>query len=377
MAVLQPAMRTLNARSMLMQPIHHMSRGAVATSAGGLRHTALPGSTPIKPQVFASDWLSGFDHMLGQESQVSGDVQKEEQLKKMTRGSGLISALDESDVTESKTQKERADLLGRMLDSTHAQGLKAPFAWVNGTGDMKMGNVSLGKFPDMGYNEAMSALHDLRAKIFTSPSYTGDKILGAILSEDTINRKVDGIPTAEYLWDKKKVVPFMRSDVGVAEAVDGVQMMKDNPGLEAMLDRGLAKGIWGTKQRSQIRSANPAGIKALVKQQFEVGKRTIAKGMVPILQPEVDSYAPDKEEIEDLLLPELMAGLAKLEGDQKVMLKLTLPEKPNLYLPLMEYPQVVRVVALMGGYNLDESLIKLAQNDRMIGSLNLAQLQGR
>merc|ERR1712084_101367 len=180
----------------------------------------------------------------------------------------------------------------------------------------------------------------------------------------------------QYLWDKKKVVPFLKSDIGLAPAADGVQMMKDHPGLEEMLDRGLAKGIWGTKQRSQIQSANPEGIKKLVEQQFEFGKRTIAKGMIPILEPEVDITAKDKAKIEEMLLPELMAGLDKLSPDQKVIFKLSLPEKANLYAPLMGYPQVVRVVALSGGYDLEESNKRLAQNAGMIASFSRTLREG-
>merc|ERR1711862_925210 len=202
------------------------------------------------------------------------------------------------------------------------------------------------------------------------------KIIGAILFEDTINRDVDGMPTCQYLWNKKKVVPFLKSDIGLAPAADGVQMMKDHPGLEEMLDRGLAKGIWGTKQRSQIQAANPEGIKKLVEQQFEFGKRTIAKGMIPILEPEVDITAADKAKIEDMLLPELEAGLKKLSPDDKVIFKLTLPEKANLYKPLMSYPQVVRVVALSGGYDLAESNKRLAENEGMIASFSRTLREG-
>merc|ERR1712187_645429 len=167
-----------------------------------------------------------------------------------------------------------------------------------------------------------------------------------------------------------------KSDVGLAPAADGVQMMKDHPGLEDMLDRGLAKGIWGTKQRSQIQAANPEGIKKLVEQQFEFGKRTIAKGLLPIFEPEVDINAPDKAKIEELLLPELMAGLDKLSPDQKVIFKLSLPEKANMYAPLMGYPQVVRVVALSGGYDLTESNKRLAQNAGMIASFSRTLREG-
>merc|ERR1719465_37995 len=275
-------------------------------------------------------------------SQVAGDAVKSEQLRKMTSDPGFISALDESGGTSPKTL--------------------AAFG-----------------ITDKDYkddDEMMSKVHDLRAKIMTNPMYKEGKIIGAILFEDTINREVEGMPTAEYLWNKKKVVPFLKSDIGLAPAADGVQMMKEHPGLEEMLDRGLAKGIWGTKQRSQIQSANPEGIKKLVAQQFEFGKRTIAKGMIPILEPEVDITAKDKAEIEALLLPELMKGLDTLKPEDKVIFKLSLPEKANLYAPLMGYPQVVRVVALSGGYDLAESNKRLAQNAGMIASFSRTLREG-
>merc|ERR1719379_2322248 len=278
-------------------------------------------------------------------SQVSGNAVKEEQLKKMTNDPGFISALDESGGTSPKTLAAYG--ITEYLDGTNTN-----------------------------QDEMMSMVHDLRAKIMTNPTYKEGSIIGAILFEDTINRDVEGVPTAEYLWGKKKVVPFLKSDVGLAPAADGVQMMKDHPGLEDMLDRALAKGIWGTKQRSQIQSANPEGIKKLVAQQFEFGKRTIAKGMIPILEPEVDINAADKAAIEDLLLPELVAGLKTPGPDDKVIFKLTLPEKANLYKPLMSYPQVVRVVALSGGYDLAESNKRLAENDGMIASFSRTLREG-
>merc|ERR1711985_169036 len=202
--------------------------------------------------------------------------------------------------------------------------------------------------------------------------------IGTILFEDTINRDVEGIPTTQYLWEKKKVVPFLKSDVGLAPPADGVPMMKDHPGLEDMLDRGLAKGVWGTKQRSQIQALNPEGIKKLVAQQFEFGKRTIAKGMIPILEPEVDINIPaeDKDKVEKLLLPELEAGLKTPGPDDKVIFKLTLPETANLYKPLMSDPHVVRVVALSGGYDLAESNKRLAANDGMIASFSRTLREG-
>merc|ERR1719504_364400 len=275
-------------------------------------------------------------------SQVSGNAVKEAQLKKMTEDAGFISALDESGGTSPKT--------------------------------LATYGVTDKDYKDDA--EMMSMVHDLRAKIMTNSEYKEGSIIGAILFEDTINRDVEGIPTTQYLWEKKKGVPFLKSDVGLAPPADGVQMMKEHPGLEDMLDRGLAKGVWGTKQRSQIQAANEKGIKALVKQQFEFGKRTIAKGMVPILEPEVDINAADKAKIEDMLLPELMAGLDKLSPDQKVIFKLSLPEKANLYAPLMGYPQVVRVVALSGGYDLEESNKRLSQNAGMIASFSRTLREG-
>merc|ERR1719407_320888 len=275
-------------------------------------------------------------------SQVSGNAVKTEQLKKMTSDPGFISALDESGGTSPKTLA--------------AYGVT-----------------------DKDYKddaEMMSMVHDLRAKIMTNPTYKEGSVLGAILFEDTINRDVEGIPTTQYLWEKKKVVLFLKSDVGLAPPADGVQMMKDHPGLEDMLDRGLAKGVWGTKQRSQIQAANPEGIKKLVAQQFEFGKRTVAKGMIPILEPEVDITAKDKAAIEDLLLPEIEKNLKDLPEDDKVIFKLTLPEKANLYKPLMSDPHVVRVVALSGGYDLAESNKRLSQNDGMIASFSRTLREG-
>merc|ERR1712048_484016 len=278
-------------------------------------------------------------------SQVTGNAVKEEQLKKMTNDDGFISALDESGGTSPKTLAAYG--ITEYLDGTNTN-----------------------------QEEMMSRVHDLRAKIMTNPTYKEGRIIGAILFEDTINRDVEGVPTCDYLWNKKKVVPFLKSDAGLAPPAGGVQMMKEHPGLEDMLDRGLAKGVWGTKQRSQIQAANPEGIKKLVEQQFEFGKRTIAKGMIPILEPEVDITAADKGKIEEMLLPELMAGLDKLSPDQKVIFKLSLPEKPNLYAPLMGYPQVVRVVALSGGYDLEESNKRLSQNAGMIASFSRTLREG-
>merc|ERR1719380_406349 len=307
-----------------------------AANASAVSMVALPAMRVPKTQP------CGLRGVACHASQVAGNAVKEEQLRKMTRDSGFISALDESGGTSPKT--------------------------------LAAYGITDKDYKDQ--DEMMSKVHDLRAKIMTNPTYKEGKIIGAILFEDTINREVEGMPTAQYLWEKKKVVPFLKSDIGLAPAADGVQMMKEHPGLEEMLDRGLAKGIWGTKQRSQIQSANPEGIKKLVAQQFEFGKRTIAKGMIPILEPEVDITAKDKAEIEALLLPELEAGLKTLGPDDKVIFKLSLPEKANLYKPLMSDPHVVRVVALSGGYDLAESIKRLSENNGMIASFSRTLREG-
>jgi len=325
---------------------HHVSYAPTASTVNmaALGMPAMQAQQPMKvqaPMRFSAP-AGGLRGVAAKASQVSGNAVKEAQLKKMTEDKGFISALDESGGTSPKT--------------------------------LAAYGVTADDYKDDA--EMMSMVHDLRAKIMTNPTYKEGSIIGAILFEDTINRDVEGVPTTQYLWDKKKVVPFLKSDVGLAPPANGVQMMKDHPGLEDMLDRGLAKGVWGTKQRSQIQAANEEGIKALVKQQFDYGKRTIAKGMIPILEPEVDINAADKAKIEDMLLPELEAGLKTLGPDDKVIFKLTLPEKANLYKPLMSDPHVVRVVALSGGYDLAESNKRLAANDGMIASFSRTLREG-
>jgi len=320
----------------------HQGSYAPNVSMAALGSRAMKVQRPVHPWV--SPAAGSLRNTKASATQVAGNAVKEEQLRKMTEDPGFISALDESGGTSPKTLA--------------AYGVPIE---EQGTND-----------------EMMAMVHDLRAKIMMNPTYKEGSIIGAILFEDTINRDVDGIPTTQYLWEKKKVVPFLKSDVGLAPPADGVQMMKDHPGLEDMLDRGLAKGVWGTKQRSQIQALNPEGIKKLVAQQFEFGKRTIAKGMIPILEPEVDINIPaeDKDKVEKLLLPELEAGLKTLGPDDKVIFKLTLPETANLYKPLMSDPHVVRVVALSGGYDLAESNKRLAANDGMIASFSRTLREG-
>merc|ERR1712217_417778 len=191
-----------------------------------------------------------------------------------------------------------------------------------------------------------------------------------------MDREIEGFASAKFLWEQKKVVPFLKIDKGLAEEKDGCQLMKNMPKLNELLDKAAAAGIFGTKERSVIKLANEAGIKAVAEQQFEVGKQICAKGLVPILEPEVDINSPEKEKCEELLLAALQDGLTKLAPDQKVMFKLTIPNKPNLYKPLMEHPNTVRVVALSGGYDRAESCRQLALNEGMVGSFSRAFAEG-
>lgn len=224
--------------------------------------------------------------------------------------------------------------------------------------------------------EMFDLIHQMRARIIKSPAFTGDKVMGAILFEQTMDRDIDGTPTAEYLWKNRGVVPFLKVDKGLADAKDGVKLMKDMPRLDALLDRAVEKGIFGTKMRSVIDAANQAGIEAIVAQQFEVGKQILAKGLMPIIEPEVTISIADKAEAEDLLLAEILKQLDALPEGQQVMLKLTLPTKANLYKPLVDHPRVMRVVALSGGYTRDEANAKLMENDGVIASFSRALTEG-
>jgi fructose-bisphosphate aldolase, class I len=219
-------------------------------------------------------------------------------------------------------------------------------------------------------------IHEMRARIIKSPAFSGDKVIGAILFERTMDGDVDGMPAAEYLWTKRRVVPFLKVDKGLADDKDGVQLMKPIGGLDALLERAVAKGIFGTKMRSVIDAANPAGIAAAVAQQFEVGKQILAHGLVPIIEPEVTISIPDKAEAETLLRTEIIRQLNALPATQQVMLKLTLPAVANSYRPLVEHPRVMRVVALSGGYSRDEANRKLAENSGIIASFSRALTEG-
>jgi fructose-bisphosphate aldolase, class I len=224
--------------------------------------------------------------------------------------------------------------------------------------------------------EMFDLIHEMRARIIKSPAFTGDKVMGAILFEQTMDRAVDGTPTAQYLWEKRGVVPFLKVDQGLADAKDGVKLMKPMPGLDALLKRAVSKGIFGTKMRSVIDAADPKGIAAVVGQQFEVGKQILAHGLVPIIEPEVTISIPDKAEAENMLLAEIRRQLDGLPAGKQIMLKLTLPTQANLYKPLIDDPRVMRVVALSGGYSRDEANEKLRQNDGMIASFSRALTEG-
>jgi fructose-bisphosphate aldolase, class I len=216
----------------------------------------------------------------------------------------------------------------------------------------------------------------MRSRIIKSPSFTSERVIGVILFEMTMDRQIDGLGSAEFLWQKKNIVPFLKVDNGLADEVDGAQIMKPIPELDARLTSAISHGVFGTKMRSVIKQANAVGVKAVVEQQFEIGKQICAKGLVPIIEPEVDIKCPDKAAAEDLLLAELVKQLDKLGDNQNVMLKLTLPEKAGLYTPLTNHPRVVRVVALSGGYSRDHANEVLAKNPNVIASFSRALSEG-
>ncbi len=224
--------------------------------------------------------------------------------------------------------------------------------------------------------EMFDVIHAMRTRIMTSPSFNGDRILGAILFENTMDRDVEGKSTADYLWQVKNVVPFLKVDKGLVDEQDGVQLMKPNPGLDALLSKAKSKGIFGTKMRSVIKQANPAGVKAIVDQQFEVGKQILAAGLVPIIEPEIDIHCPDKAEAEALLKAAIMEQLDRLGAADQVMLKLTLPEQDNLYRDCIEHPKVLKVVALSGGYSREEANTRLARHNGMVASFSRALTEG-
>ena len=225
-------------------------------------------------------------------------------------------------------------------------------------------------------DEMFSIVHGMRTRIVTSPSFHGGRILGAILFENTMDREIEGKPSARYLWEDKNVVPFLKVDKGLAGEADGVQMMKPMPELDSLLARAKENGVFGTKMRSVIKLGNPAGVQAVVDQQFEIGRRIVDAGLVPIIEPEVDIHSPEKEQAEVLLKDALLAHLDALGPDRKVMLKLTLPERENFYAECVGHPNVLRVAALSGGYTREEANARMTRNNGVIASFSRALTEG-
>jgi fructose-bisphosphate aldolase class I len=227
-----------------------------------------------------------------------------------------------------------------------------------------------------GDDEMFSIVHGMRTRIVTSPSFDGGRILGAILFENTMDREIGGKPSARYLWEEKNVVPFLKVDKGLAPEEDGAQVMKPMPELDSLLARAKEKGVFGTKMRSVIKLANPAGVKAVVDQQFEIGRRIVEAGLVPIIEPEVDIHSPEKEQAEVLLKDAMLAHLDALGPGQKVMLKLTLPERENFYAECVNHPNVLRVAALSGGYTREEANARMTRNHGVVASFSRALTEG-
>ena len=227
-----------------------------------------------------------------------------------------------------------------------------------------------------GEDQMFDLIHEMRARIVKAPAFTGDKVIGAILFEQTMDRDFDGTPAAEYLWRERGVVPFLKIDKGLEDEADGVQLMKPMPGLDETLARAAALGIFGTKERSVINAANADGIEAITAQQFEVGRQVLAHDLVPILEPEISIGAPDKAEAETMLRDRILAHLDTLPDGTEIMLKLTLPEVDDHYAPLVDHPKVMRVVALSGGYSRDEANDRLSRNRGIIASFSRALTEG-
>jgi len=266
----------------------------------------------------------------------------EQQLEKIKSAPGFIAALDQS---------------GGSTPTALGRYGVTPDAWSND-------------------EEMFGVVHAMRSRIMTSASFGGDRILGAILFENTMDRQVEGQSTAGYLWNVKNVVPFLKVDKGLADEVDGAQIMNPNPDLGALLEKAKAAGIFGTKMRSVIKQANASGIAAVVDQQFEVGRQIVAAGLVPIIEPEVDIHCPDKAAAEEILHGAIMDQLNSLNADEIVMLKLTLPESDNLYSDCVAHPNVARVVALSGGYSREEANDRLSRQNGMVASFSRALAEG-
>ena len=266
----------------------------------------------------------------------------EEQLKKIKSAPGFIAALDQSGGSTPKALR----LYGIQENSWSSD------------------------------EEMFTIVHQMRARIITSPGFNGERILGAILFENTMEREIEGQPTADYLWNVKRVVPFLKVDKGLVAEKDGVQLMKPMPKLGALLDKARVKRIFGTKMRSVIKQANEAGIKDIVIQQFEIGRQIISTDLVPILEPEIDIHCPEKGKAEQLLRGGILEKVNELPGGQFVMLKLTLPEQDDFYAELVEHPKVLRVVALSGGYSREEANNRLRKQNGVVASFSRALVEG-
>jgi fructose-bisphosphate aldolase class I len=266
----------------------------------------------------------------------------EQQLRKARSNQGFIAALDQSGGSTPKALKEYG-----VPESAYS-----------------------------GEEQMYAKVHEMRTRIITDPAFNGDRILGAILFENTMDRQIRGKGSAQYLWEEKRVIPFLKVDKGLADEKDGVQLMKPMPGLDALLERAKKNRVFGTKMRSVIKQPNAAGIEAVVAQQFEVGQQILKAGLMPIIEPEVDIKSSDKAGCEKLLKASLLKHLGKLPSNQQVMLKLTLPSQANFYRELIEHPRVLRVVALSGGYSREVSNKMLAENKGMIASFSRALSEG-
>ena len=265
-----------------------------------------------------------------------------EQLGKIEREPGFVAALDQSG--------------GSTPKALRLYGIEEG-AWAND-------------------DEMFSIVHDMRTRIIGSPSFNGDRILGAILFENTMDREIEGKPSARYLWEEKRVVPFLKVDKGLAPEADGVQLMKPMPELDALLSRAKENGVFGTKMRSVIKLAHRAGIEAVVDQQFEIARRILSAGLVPIIEPEIDIHSPEKAQAEALLREELLARLEGLGAGERVMFKLTLPEEDDFYAPCVGHPNVLRVVALSGGYTRAEANARMSRNRGVVASFSRALTEG-
>ena len=266
-----------------------------------------------------------------------------------------------------------AEMLEKMRS---ASGFIAALDQSGGSTPKALALYGIGESEYSSEAQMFDLIHQMRARIITSPAFDGDRILGAILFEMTMERTIDGRGTAEFLWAEKRVVPFLKVDKGLADVVDGAQVMKPIPDLDALLQRATAHQVFGTKMRSVIKVANPVGVDAVVRQQFEIGRQILSADLVPIIEPEVDIHSPEKAEAEVLLKAGLMAEIDALPPDQQIMLKLTLPEVDDFYADLVAHPRVLRVVALSGGYTREEADARLARNHGVVASFSRALTEG-